>query len=732
VSEPTDSAPTKSPSPRRVWIVRVALGLILLLGLVVRVHGIADESVWWDEFSSMIHLDPPQTWKESPHYDLWNQTVRRETAPSLLGFLKQNRSMDPATMPLYYVLEYVWHEHVDPSTTGLRMLSILIGLCLVPVVYVTGRYLYGVHAGLIAAFLVAASPIHAHFAAEIRMYGLMTLCSALSMYTFIRLVEGGTKRWWALHGLASLSLFWTHPFALFVPFVEGLFFLLFRPRDFRRLVAWIGLLTVIMIPTLVYVATIRFWSVESTESWMRLPTPTEFIADVVADDCVGLTYQLQATPQAWERVFPPERAAAMVAGRKLIGKWIALGFAVAALGLCLVSIRDALRKREGQRPDGRWPWTFFLVLWWVVPPVILYGVSRVWRPCVMPRYTLQCSLALYLLLAAGVMRIPGRPFKVVAVAVLAAVYGYQQMLVFDGPQHTDWKSAAAFIRAEARPDDLLLVHDELCKRIFTFNMGPAPNVIGYATSFDVLADQCAFYVGLNKPSTSEEGGPCTAWAIIRTEYFEAGPNRSFEQALRDRAMTFQFREFGGIQHVLVYEVMRDPDGIVLAKPGDLAENGPWEFCELALAFWRWQRFEDAIAACERALDIDPEYSRAYSYIGMSWREMHNDEAALPAFEKAVALDPHDYPWSLVNLAMLLTDRGRYDEAIPFLEQSLVEIPGNAWSHTCLGVAYMEKGEFDTAIEHFRKAIEWDPGDIRGQEGLQEALARKETASSGKR
>ena len=49
----------------------------------MRAAGITAESAWWDEYTSVMHLD----------------------APSLGRFLSLNRTLDPLTLPLYYTLE---------------------------------------------------------------------------------------------------------------------------------------------------------------------------------------------------------------------------------------------------------------------------------------------------------------------------------------------------------------------------------------------------------------------------------------------------------------------------------------------------------------------------------------------------------------------------------------------------------------------------------------------------
>jgi Flp pilus assembly protein TadD len=62
--------------------------------------------------------------------------------------------------------------------------------------------------------------------------------------------------------------------------------------------------------------------------------------------------------------------------------------------------------------------------------------------------------------------------------------------------------------------------------------------------------------------------------------------------------------------------------------------------------------------------------------------------------------------------MLLLETGRYDESIRALEQALGLLPNDSWAHTCLGKAYLKRGETEKAAALFKKAIEFDPQDQR--------------------
>jgi tetratricopeptide (TPR) repeat protein len=82
------------------------------------------------------------------------------------------------------------------------------------------------------------------------------------------------------------------------------------------------------------------------------------------------------------------------------------------------------------------------------------------------------------------------------------------------------------------------------------------------------------------------------------------------------------------------------------------------------------------------------------------------EAAIPYFQKALAIDPKA-PEVHGNLGLILSRQGRYDEAIPHLEQALSGGFESAEAHLALGRALAERGRFDEAIPHFEKVATTD-------------------------
>ncbi len=570
--EETSTERRQDPGP---ILTAATLAAILVLGLALRLFRLGEESAWWDEFTSLTYLDAPSLWK----------------------FLVANRTLDPATLPLYYTLEYLWWHHVSASVYSLRLMSIAIGLAGIVLLCRFGCDLFGKRAGLAAALCAAVSPVHVHHAQGIRMYVVMLLLALFSAWTFMRLVRSWRKRWWAAHLLGNLLLLWTHPFAVLVVVVEGLYMAAFCLRPVKRAAAWAGLACLVALPSVVYLSRVRFWSPQTTSSWLKMPGFGEFLGDLFSDDVVSFSYQLRLSDY-W--------AAAPLRG---ILDW---ALAAILLGGC-IWLGWTRWKGRGTDRDAFQVFAF-LAAWMLVPAVLLYLLSLAWRPCIFPRYTLHSSLALYLMLGGAVQEAERTWKAAVAALTVAALIGFQWVMLQPGPQRTDYRSAAALVRKQAKPQDLVLVRVSIWRDVFRYNLGPSDLAIASAESVQTLAGLTGFYLDrCGQPGVDKEP---VVWAALQTPYFDSGPNREFEQALNGLGLSFKRTEFRGIEHILVYRVTRGATGPVEWKRLNNVDTEEKlnAVSDLALELaWTGNR-TGALAALDWLFETDPDTGSIYGTV----------------------------------------------------------------------------------------------------------------------
>jgi mannosyltransferase len=166
--------------------------------------------------------------------------------------------------PLYLLLAWPWAHVFGSGEAGLRSLSAILGIALIPVLYACGSELVSRRAGLVAALLVAMSPFMVWYSQEAREYMLLTLLSAGSLLFYARAWRTRSRRdliWW---GVVSALALLTQYFAGFLVLGEGLV-LIWRLRS-RWSVIVLTLQAVVLAPFVPHVLP-------------QLRTPATFITD---------------------------------------------------------------------------------------------------------------------------------------------------------------------------------------------------------------------------------------------------------------------------------------------------------------------------------------------------------------------------------------------------------------------------------------------------------------------
>jgi arylsulfatase A-like enzyme/Flp pilus assembly protein TadD len=90
-----------------------------------------------------------------------------------------------------------------------------------------------------------------------------------------------------------------------------------------------------------------------------------------------------------------------------------------------------------------------------------------------------------------------------------------------------------------------------------------------------------------------------------------------------------------------------------------------------------RRPREAAAAFERAVDADLGLAQAWQGLGAA-RAASNPDGAIAAWQRAAALRPADYDL-LFNLAVLLHERGRTQEARPYIERFVATAPPSQYA-----------------------------------------------------
>jgi tetratricopeptide (TPR) repeat protein len=124
-----------------------------------------------------------------------------------------------------------------------------------------------------------------------------------------------------------------------------------------------------------------------------------------------------------------------------------------------------------------------------------------------------------------------------------------------------------------------------------------------------------------------------------------------------------------------------------------------------------QMFAAAVEKLNRAIELNPEYMKAYDNLALSLEGLGKLDEAVRAYEKANELNSRQKPgspWPPLNFGILLTRMGRYDEAERYLRESAGYDGRFAQAHYRLGVVLEKKSKLPEAVVELRQATALSP------------------------
>ncbi len=125
------------------------------------------------------------------------------------------------------------------------------------------------------------------------------------------------------------------------------------------------------------------------------------------------------------------------------------------------------------------------------------------------------------------------------------------------------------------------------------------------------------------------------------------------------------------------------------------------------ALYNLKRYEEAIAAYDQAIRLNPNYALAYNNKGIALKNLKRHEEAIAASDQAIRIDP-SYAPAYHNKGNALADLKRYEEAIAAYDQAIRLNPNYALAYNNKGNALYELKRYEEAIGAYEQAIRLDP------------------------
>jgi mannosyltransferase len=371
--------------------------LLLLLTAALRLHDLGAQSLWYDEGSS--YVQSTRTLSEIADH------AARDIHP-----------------PGYYWILAGWRVLMGESEFALRSLSAFASIISATLTYAIGRRLIGRSGGIFALMFVALNSFSIYYAQEARMYALLTLWSAASLYALIRLIERPTPRLALTLGLLNAAGLWTHYAFPFFMLAQGVIVVLtMKPR---RWIAFAG-------ASLLAIAIFAPW----------IPTAL---------------HQLTTWGQVRDAIPLEESLLTLV-------RWLTFGISADANAPLIAPLVLLF----GLVPLGRSRLGLIVPILWVIVPVGIFLAFDLFREANL-KFLLPAQIGMALWLARGLVGVrmvltpPGQTTRlprwaIPALMIIMLTDGALRLYGDPAYQRPDYRAAVTRISAESRSGDAIIL-----------------------------------------------------------------------------------------------------------------------------------------------------------------------------------------------------------------------------------------------------------------------------------
>lgn len=385
--------------------------------------------------------------------EAFSAILSQKSIPNIISTIIKDTSP-----PLYNITEHILFSLFGHSEVAIRSLSFLYFLIAIFFTYKIASHFWNKNTAILATILTFLNPFFFSYAFEGRMYSLLGATVTASFYFLI------TKKWKA-YVLATVLALYTHHFAIFAIFIQGLWFIKELTSSFinknrkrrKDLKAQFLSFLVIGIAYLPWIIPLyNQTKMVGSGFWLGIPT---------LSDLGGLT-----------------------------GRYLAAGInsPLAKPALVIVLITLVFRKWGSSISK-----TSFLLLWFLGPILLTWIVSQKFQPIFFDRYLLYTipsgmlilssekrnisniflgiTIALFILIDFSYFTHPTKPpFKNLANYVLEKKRGDDYIVNWNGASHHLWESKYYGINAP----------------IYLTNKGALPFFVGTAlmTPKDIVYD----------------------------------------------------------------------------------------------------------------------------------------------------------------------------------------------------------------------------------------------------
>ena len=380
----------------------------MLAAAALRLHDLDRTSLWYDEAVS------------------WAQS--NGTFLELLSAVSQDNYP-----PLHNIVLWLTMPVIGDGETALRIPSALLGVVAVWLIYLIGKQVGGREAGLLAAILLAVSPLHIWYSTEARMYALLAATGLAFLLCALKVLRHQSHFWVFALTISGTLFLYSHIYALLGLFSVGLVCGALATHDFvrakrlflsRAFIACLAILAsvVLFLPWLAILAT-RAKAVADEGFWIAYPDLT-FLESLV--------FSLSGS---------------------VVLFWLLLGLAV--LG---VSFKAFKVEQYDEDSDYTQQAVAACIAYTIGPPLLAYFYSIILQPILFDRYLIAAWPGLIVLASVGACQLLPRIASIVLVGVAIGLTFPQLVFTLTQKIRPEWREVAHVYQANRLPEDRLILY----------------------------------------------------------------------------------------------------------------------------------------------------------------------------------------------------------------------------------------------------------------------------------
>jgi mannosyltransferase len=399
---------------------------ITTLAALLRFFELGRESLWFDETFSV-------------YVAVWNprDIILRLTE---VGLRSTDRNL--FNLLLHYVLQ------IGRSEALLRAIPALSGVLCVVALYALGKRLLGQQVAIVAAFLLAISPLSLWFSRDARGYMPMTMFGLLAAYFMVRALADNRPVSWAGYVILAACGAYTHSFGVLVIGAVNLFALIYfaaRRRLDHVVGAWVAAqiaLGIILVPL------VRGFVGQGTEGWGAWISERYGRPGLKAlGSAMGLF--------SFGTAYGSKRV--LIVGALLV-------FAIPCL-VAIVRLTQIVRRQAGWNRESQ---GIVFTLCYLAAPVLLLFAASQFRPLFLDRYLLAFVPPYLLLVSYGIHALPKPAWQRLFLLAIVMLTIPGAIIVYEPGQKEDWRDAAAYVAGVAEDSDAIVFYDSYISTPFDF------------------------------------------------------------------------------------------------------------------------------------------------------------------------------------------------------------------------------------------------------------------------